>query len=69
MARGLLLGMRCVSTSLRNKWTTLLGKLLRRVATSTHSVLHRWQMRPDAPASADPADRAHDLAGAAQLLP
>ncbi|BDA45482.1 probable thyroid adenoma-associated protein homolog [Coccomyxa sp. Obi] len=66
VARGLLLGMRCVSTSLRNKWTTLVGKLLRRVATSTHSVLHRWQVRPDAPASADPAERAHDLAGLQQ---
>ena len=68
VARGLLLGMRCVSTSLRNKWTTLVGKLLRRVATSTHSILHRWQVRPNAPTSADPAERAHDLAGSSGLV-
>lgn len=66
MARGLLLGMRCVSTSLRNKWTTLVGKLLRRVATSTHASLHRWASRPNAPGHTDPADRAHEMAGAAQ---
>lgn len=63
MARGLLLGMRCVSTSLRNKWTTLIGKLLRRIQTSTHALLHRWTTKAPGPAGVDAADRAQELAG------
>jgi hypothetical protein len=63
VAGGLLLGMRCVSTSLRNKLTTLVGKLLRRIHTSTHALLHRWTTKSSGPGGADAADRAQDLAG------
>ena len=69
VSRGLSLGMRCTSVSLRNKWTTLLGKLLRRIAASTHCVLHRWDAAPGDAAlgAAERAERDRDMAGAACL--
>ena len=69
VSRGLSLGMRCTSVSLRNKWTTLLGKLLRRIAASAHCVLHRWGAPPGdaAPGAAERAERDRDMAGAARL--
>ena len=71
VARGLSLGMRCTSVSLRNKWTTLLGKLLRRIAASTHCVLHRWDAAPGGAAlgAAERAERDRDMACAAPLSP
>lgn len=39
--QALVLGMRCTSTSMRNKWTGLLPKLLRRVLMSVHAALNR----------------------------
>ena len=42
VANGLVLGMRCTSVSLRNKWTALVGKLLRRISSSIHFILHKW---------------------------
>ena len=64
VAKGLVLGMRCTSVSLRNKWTTLLGKLLRRISTSLHFVLHRWPAGPGSPGlgSAERAEKAADIA-------
>ena len=64
MAKGLVLGMRCTSVSLRNKWTTLLGKLLRRISTSLHFILHRWPAGPGSPGlgSAERAEKAADIA-------
>ena len=71
VARGLSLGMRCTSVSLRNKWTTLLGKLLRRIAASTHCVLHRWDAAPGGAAlgAAERAERDRDMTCAAPPLP
>ena len=71
VSRGLSLGMRCTSVSLRNKWTTLLGKLLRRIAASTHSVLHRWDAAPSDAAlgAAERAERDRDMACAPPPLP
>ena len=66
VARGLSLGMRCTSVSLRNKWTTLLGKLLRRIAASTHCVLHKWDAAPGGAAlgAAERVERDRDMDGA-----
>jgi hypothetical protein len=63
--------MRCTSVSLRNKWTTLLGKLLRRISTSLHFVLHRWPTRPGSPGlgSAERAEKEADIACDAHSLP
>ena len=36
-----MVGMRCSSTSMRNKWTGLLPKLLRRIFMSVHAALNR----------------------------
>lgn len=73
MARGLLLGMRCTSTSLRSKWASLVAKLLRRVLAGTYAALHRWHAaresagKPGAPVPPDPSEKAADLAGALQV--
>ena len=40
-ARGLSLGMRCSSTNLRNKWTSLISKLLKRVVVSLRAAVVR----------------------------
>ncbi|KAK9830510.1 hypothetical protein WJX72_012147 [[Myrmecia] bisecta] len=45
VALGLSLGMRCTSTSLRNKWMSLFGKLLRRIHTAVHAIVHRRHLR------------------------
>ena len=42
--QALVLGMRCTSTSMRNKWTGLLTKLLRRVLMSVHAALNRQRL-------------------------
>ncbi|DBA69567.1 TPA: hypothetical protein ACH3X2_012764 [Trebouxia sp. C0005] len=42
--QALVLGMRCTSTSMRNKWTGLLPKLLRRVLMSVHAALNRQRI-------------------------
>jgi hypothetical protein len=42
--QALVLGMRCTSTSMRNKWTGLLPKLLRRVLMSVHAALNRQRL-------------------------
>ncbi len=64
VAKGLVLGMRCTSVSLRNKWTALLGKLLRRISTSVHFVLHKWSTGPGTASlgTAEEAERARDIA-------
>ena len=64
VSRGLSLGMRCTSVSLRNKWTTLLGKLLRRIAAGIHAVLHKWGAVPgDAElGAAERAEQEKDMA-------
>jgi hypothetical protein len=41
----LVLGLRCTSSSMRNKWTALVGKLLTRIRLSVHSVLQHRRMR------------------------
>ena len=63
VAKGLVLGMRCTSVSLRNKWTALLGKLLRRISTSIHFVLHKWSTGPGTASlgTAEEAERARDI--------
>ena len=67
MSRGLVLGMRCTSVSLRNKWTTLLGKLLRRISTSVHFTLHRWPSDA-ALGPAESAEKARDIASKAHVI-
>ena len=42
--QALVLGMRCTNTSMRNKWTGLLPKLLRRVLMSVHAALNRQRL-------------------------
>ena len=37
--QALVLGLRCTSSSMRNKWADLLAKLLRRILMSVHAVL------------------------------
>ena len=37
--QALVLGLRCTSSSMRNKWADLLAKLLRRIFMSVHAVL------------------------------
>ena len=39
--QAVVLGLRCTSTSMRNKWTGLLPKLLRRIFMSVHAALNR----------------------------
>ena len=39
--QALVLGLRCTSSSMRNKWAGLLTKLLRRVFMAVHAVLNR----------------------------
>lgn len=39
--QAVVVGMRCTSTSMRNKWTGLLPKLLRRIFMSVHAALNR----------------------------
>lgn len=39
--QALVLGLRCTSSSMRNKWAGLLAKLLRRIFMSVHAVLNR----------------------------
>ena len=41
MRQALVVGLRCTSTSMRNKWTGLLPKLLRRIFMSVHAALNR----------------------------
>ena len=71
VARGLGLGMRCASTALRNKWVSLLSKLLRRIHAATQACLQRWHASADGAGaksgngalSLDPAERDSDMAG------
>ena len=65
VAKGLVLGMRCTSVSLRNKWTGLVGKLLRRISSSIHFILHKWSTGPGSVGSlgkAEQAEKARDIA-------
>ena len=65
MAKGLVLGMRCTSVSLRNKWTGLVGKLLRRISSSIHFILHKWSSGPGSAGtlgSVEQAEKARDIA-------
>ena len=65
VAKGLVLGMRCTSVSLRNKWTGLVGKLLRRISSSIHFILHKWSSGPGSAGSlgmAEQAEKARDIA-------
>ena len=39
--QAIVLGLRCSSSSMRNKWTGLLPKLLRRIFMSVHAALNR----------------------------
>lgn len=41
LRQAIVLGLRCTSTSMRNKWTGLLPKLLRRILMSVHAALNR----------------------------
>ena len=58
VAKGLVLGMRCTSVSLRNKWTALVGKLLRRISSSIHFILHKWSTGPGGAGSLGTAEQA-----------
>ena len=65
VAKGLVLGMRCTSVSLRNKWTALVGKLLRRISSSIHFTLHKWSSGPGSAGTlgtAEQAEKARDIA-------
>ena len=65
VAKGLALGMRCTSVSLRNKWTALVGKLLRRISSSIHFILHKWSSGPGSAGplgTAEQAEKARDIA-------
>lgn len=44
MRQALTLGLRCTSTSMRNKWTGLLPKLLRRIFMAVHAALNRQRL-------------------------
>jgi hypothetical protein len=70
--------MRCTSTALRNKWTMLLSRLLRRILAATQALLHRWRAAADAARSGntssgaptpEPADLAADMAGVCARQP
>ena len=39
--QAVVLGLRCTSSSMRNKWAGLLAKLLRRIFMSVHAALNR----------------------------
>lgn len=72
VAKGLVLGMRCTSVSLRNKWTGLVGKLLRRISSSIHFILHRWSSGPGGAGSlgaAEQAEKARDIACETLVVP
>ena len=72
VARGLVLGMRCTSVSLRNKWTALVGKLLRRISSSIHFILHKWSTGPGsagALGTAEQAEKDRDIACESPVMP
>ena len=72
VARGLVLGMRCTSVSLRNKWTALVGKLLRRISSSIHFILHKWSTGPGsagALGTAEQAEKDRDIACESLVMP
>ena len=65
VAKGLVLGTRCTSVSLRNKWTALVGKLLRRISSSIHFILHKWSTGQGSAGSlgtAEQAEKDRDIA-------
>ena len=65
--QALVLGLRCTSSSMRNKWNGLLPKLLRRVLMSVHTCLNRQRaatLKTGRGPHVD-ADQHADLAGTA----